>query len=183
MVETPTGAQMLGQWTQGNFREGYITENPQIWYFGQIEDGKFHGKGFKVQDSSTYDGYFREGALAGNGVLIDKNDRAYSGHFEDNRRHGKIVIIQDDLIVEANYIDGVKDKVRGDIQLDPESDQAKEAIESVKQAREHKAEVDNEIQTLRSVIADYERQIEQMEREYNEADPLLPVPEKKASSP
>ena len=48
-------------------------------------------------------------------------------------------------------------------------------MESAKQAREHRAEVENEIQMFRSMISDYNSQIEQMERDYNAADPLLPV--------
>ena len=122
MLESASGAQMLGQWTQGQFREGYFIEDPQIWYFGQIQDGKPDGKGFKVHGNSMYDGYFREGAMAGNGVLINSRGRAYCGHFEDNQRHGKFVIIQDDLVVEATYINGNKDKNLGDIPLNPDSD-------------------------------------------------------------
>ena len=66
-------------------------------YRGNIQDGKFHGKGtLSDKDDTVYEGDWRDGQYHGEGKLRDKDGRRYEGSFEHGKRQGQGTLTETD---------------------------------------------------------------------------------------
>eukprot|EP01043_Picozoa_sp_COSAG02_P052778 COSAG02_NODE_5740_length_4077_cov_12.821600_1_plen_970_part_00 len=81
-------------------------------YRGNIQDGKFHGKGtLSDKDDTVYEGDWWDGQYHGEGKLRDRDGRKYEGSFEHGKRHGQGTLTETDgrTIYEGDWKDGQYD--------------------------------------------------------------------------
>jgi hypothetical protein len=93
-----------------------ITPNDGSEYFGDLMDGKRHGKGvlrFSKDDKvcKSYEGQFFEDLLHGKGVMLYKDGSMYEGEFRENKVIGTGRIVSENYEYEGDVVDGVKDGI------------------------------------------------------------------------
>lgn len=84
-----------GEWDSDKIGEfGLFLEKNGNYYLGQLNKGKFEGKGeLEIEGISKYKGEFKNDLPNGKGIFVDfENDYKYNGDFENGLKHGKGII-------------------------------------------------------------------------------------------